>query len=149
MNLDSAGASTSSSCTPARRRPWKVIMPTREELIAEITREETRLAGLNAEVEKATALLTGLREQLAAVPALQVPTQPEPIIDAADVPSTNAAKVGLFRSLFRGRDDVFPRRWENKKKGKSGYSPACDNEWEWGLCEKKKGAGTGRRATCG
>jgi hypothetical protein len=57
-------------------------------------------------------------------------------------------KVALFRSLFRGRDDVFPRRWENTAKGKSGYSPACDNECERGVC-KKKGSGAGRRATCG
>ena len=64
-------------------------------------------------------------------------------------PATNQAKVDLFRSLFRGRADVFPRRWENEKKGTSGYSPACTNEWAWGLCEKKKGRGAGRRASCG
>jgi hypothetical protein len=34
-------------------------------------------------------------------------------------------KIALFRSLFRGRDDVYPRRFENRKTGKSGYSPAC------------------------
>ena len=55
----------------------------------------------------------------------------------------------MFRSLFRGRDDVFPRRWENAKTGKSGYSPACANEWEHGLCEKGRGLGAGRRASCG
>ncbi len=62
---------------------------------------------------------------------------------------TNAAKVALFRSLFRGREDVFPSRWDNVKKGKSGYAPACDNDWEYGLCAKKKGPNAGRRATCG
>ena len=35
----------------------------------------------------------------------------------------------LFPSLVRGRDDVFPRRWENAKTGKAGYAPACHNEW--------------------
>jgi hypothetical protein len=40
------------------------------------------------------------------------------------------AKVALFRSLFRGRDDVYPRRFESRKTGKSGYQPACDNEWD-------------------
>ncbi len=80
---------------------------------------------------------------------IHVQIQPKLIPDVANVPATNAAKVDLFRSLFRGRDDVFPRRWENEKKGKSGYSPACENEWEWGLCEKKKGPGAGKRATCG
>lgn len=38
-------------------------------------------------------------------------------------------KITLFRSLFRGREDVFPKRWENTRTGKSGYAPACGNEW--------------------
>lgn len=124
-------------------------MPSREDLLAEIAREESRLAELRTEVETAAARLAGLREQLAALPVVQVLLQPRLIADVAIAPATNAAKVDLFRSLFRGRDDVFPRRWENEKKGKSGYSPACDNEWEWGLCEKKWSPGAGRRATCG
>lgn len=124
-------------------------MPSREDLLAEIAREESRLVDLKAEVETAAARLAGLREQLATLPMVQVPIQPRLIADVAIAPATNAAKVGLFRSLFRGRDDVFPSRWENEKTGKSGYSPACDNEWEWGLCEKKKSPGAGKRATCG
>lgn len=47
-------------------------------------------------------------------------------------------KVRLFRSLFRGRDDVYPRRFENRRSGKSGYSPACGNEWLSGVCEKPR-----------
>jgi hypothetical protein len=50
----------------------------------------------------------------------------------------NRAKIDLFRSLFRGRSDVFPLRWENLKTGKSGYAPACANEWKRGLCEKPR-----------
>ncbi|CAA7627437.1 Putative helicase (fragment) [Candidatus Terasakiella magnetica] len=49
-----------------------------------------------------------------------------------------AAKIALFRSLFRGREDVFPKRWSNPKNGKSGYSPACANEWVPRLCGKPK-----------
>lgn len=41
--------------------------------------------------------------------------------------SSPAAKIKLFRSLFRGREDVYPRRFESRKTGKSGYSPACAN----------------------
>ncbi len=48
------------------------------------------------------------------------------------------SKIALFRSLFRGRDDVYPRRFENRKTGKSGYAPACGNEWAPGLCEKPR-----------
>lgn len=44
-------------------------------------------------------------------------------------------KIALFRSLFRGRSDVFALRWENKK-GDSGYTPACANEWRTGVCGK-------------
>src|SRR5438445_13717539 len=45
-------------------------------------------------------------------------------------------KIAIFRSLFRGREDVYPRRFENRKTGKSGYAPACANEWVRGVCEK-------------
>ena len=48
------------------------------------------------------------------------------------------AKIRLFRSLFRGRDDVYPRRFESRKTGKSGYAPACGNEWVRGVCEKPR-----------
>jgi superfamily II DNA or RNA helicase/very-short-patch-repair endonuclease len=47
-------------------------------------------------------------------------------------------KVALFRSLFRGREDVYPRRFESRKTGKSGYAPACANEWVKGVCEKPR-----------
>ncbi len=46
-------------------------------------------------------------------------------------------KIRLFRSLFRGREDVYPVRWENQK-GRAGYSPACGNEWHKTLCGKPK-----------
>jgi superfamily II DNA or RNA helicase len=118
-------------------------MTQRQELLSEIAQEETRLAKLKEEIEVASDRLAALREQLAAEPVVRIVAQ------AVHAPATNAAKVALFRSLFRGREDVFPRRWENVKNGKSGYSPACDNEWEYDLCEKKKGPGAGRRVTCG
>ena len=40
-------------------------------------------------------------------------------------------KVTLFRRLFLGRTDVYPVRWESKA-GKTGYTPACANEWRAG-----------------
>ena len=46
-------------------------------------------------------------------------------------------KIHLFRSLFRGREDVFARRWYSVKTEKSGYQPVCGNEWAEGLCDKK------------
>lgn len=46
-------------------------------------------------------------------------------------------KIQLFRSLFRGREDVYAVRWENAA-GKSGYTPACGNEWVKPICQKPK-----------
>jgi superfamily II DNA or RNA helicase len=43
----------------------------------------------------------------------------------------------LFMSLFKGRADVFAKRWENRQ-GRSGYSPACRNEWVRGICRKPR-----------
>lgn len=47
-------------------------------------------------------------------------------------------KVELFRSLFKGREDVFARRWFSKASGKSGYQPVCTREWNPLYCNKKK-----------
>jgi superfamily II DNA or RNA helicase/very-short-patch-repair endonuclease len=47
-------------------------------------------------------------------------------------------KIRLFRSLFRGRQDVYARRFESRKTGRSGYAPACANEWVRGICEKPR-----------
>ncbi|MCA9195419.1 MAG: DEAD/DEAH box helicase family protein [Planctomycetales bacterium] len=47
-------------------------------------------------------------------------------------------KIALFRSLFRGREDVYPRRFESRTTGKTGYSPVCSNEWVSGVCEKPR-----------
>jgi hypothetical protein len=52
--------------------------------------------------------------------------------------STPAEKIGLFRSLFRGREDVYPRRFKSRKTGKAGYALACANEWVRRVCEKPK-----------
>jgi superfamily II DNA or RNA helicase/very-short-patch-repair endonuclease len=52
--------------------------------------------------------------------------------------SSPTEKIALFRSLFRGREDVYPRRFESRKTGKSGYAPACANEWVRGICEKPR-----------
>jgi hypothetical protein len=43
----------------------------------------------------------------------------------------------LFISLFQGRNDIYAMRWENKQ-GRTGYSLACANEWQRGICNKPK-----------
>ena len=47
-------------------------------------------------------------------------------------------RVALFASLFRGRMDVYARRWENQRVGRSGFQPACANEWAAGICDKRR-----------
>ena len=46
-------------------------------------------------------------------------------------------RVALFMSLFKGRKDVFARRWFSKSTGKAGYQPICVNVWRRGVCDKK------------
>ena len=45
------------------------------------------------------------------------------ISGSVDQTSSPQAKIALFRSLFRGRDDVYPRRFESRKTGRSGTLP--------------------------
>ncbi|RJP94136.1 MAG: hypothetical protein C4518_04205 [Desulfobacteraceae bacterium] len=52
--------------------------------------------------------------------------------------SDSISKINLFMSLFKGREDVYATRWENKKKQTSGYAPVCLNQWQAGLCGKPK-----------
>ncbi|ABM55799.1 type III restriction enzyme, res subunit [Verminephrobacter eiseniae EF01-2] len=67
---------------------------------------------------------------------------PQPPVDRAPPPPfaklSTDEKVRLFRGLFRGRTDVYPVRWESKTTGKSGYAPACLNEWAAGICHKPR-----------
>jgi len=91
------------------------------------------LAVLQAENERLIALLeaNGIEWRLAPEPA-KSPPQPE------SSRLSTEAKVALFRRRFRGRTDVYPVRWESKTTGKSGYAPACANEWRAGVCEKPR-----------
>ncbi len=52
--------------------------------------------------------------------------------------STPQEKIQLFHSLFRGREDVYARRFESAKTGKVGYQPVCANEWLQGVCDKPR-----------
>lgn len=54
--------------------------------------------------------------------------QPERLVDAE---SALSDRVQLFRSLFRGRDDVHAVRWEDAR-GRSGYVPAVAGGWRKG-----------------
>lgn len=53
-----------------------------------------------------------------------------------DCTSNSLSKIHLFMSLFKGREDAYAKRWENKRKGTSGYAPVCLNQWRTGICGK-------------
>ncbi len=67
----------------------------------------------------------------------RLPKTEPPTTKLESSPLTTDEKIALFRRLFRGRSDVYPIRWESKA-GKSGYSPACANEWKRGVCNKPR-----------
>lgn len=46
-------------------------------------------------------------------------------------------KIDIYMKLFRGRQDIYANRWQNKQ-GRSGYSVSCHNEWQQGKCNKPK-----------
>lgn len=46
-----------------------------------------------------------------------------------------AQKVHLFLRLFRGREDVYPIRFEPKPPRQPGYVPDCANRWVEGVCD--------------
>ncbi len=105
------------------------------EFEVEIERIRARLAANEAERKELEAVLRDLLSRCSAAAA----NYSSPAI--ADAPGVRAAsstteKIALFRRLFAGRADVFPVRWENRKTAKSGYAPACANEWVKGICGK-------------
>ena len=109
-----AGDHRTAAAVNALKQRLEAIESERCELLAELT----RLQGAQYTVGEA-------REELAAS-------------DSVTAASDATAKINLFRTLFRGREDVFARRWQNANSGKSGYSPVCRNEWVRGVCEKPR-----------
>ncbi len=93
--------------------------------------DQDLLAKLQAENARLVALLESRRIEWRKPPAS---------LPAALEPSrlSTGEKVALFRRLFRGRTDFYPTRWESRTTGKSGYAPACANEWRPGVCEKPR-----------
>jgi len=49
----------------------------------------------------------------------------------------NEEQLNLYMSLFKGRNDIYARRWE--KNGKSGYTPAYRFDWNEYLRHKARG----------
>lgn len=78
-----------------------------------------------------------LRRLLAvhSIPIPQLAPEQRPALKSAeptaplDKEERGRQRIALFRSLFRGREDVYARRWENED-GRSGYVPAATKDWK-------------------
>ena len=105
----------------------------KEKLLQEL---ENRLLKLDSDRVALIREIQELREQITRETESSCPLLGR-AISKLDL-STNSEKVKLFIELFRARKEIFPKRWENQKTGKSGYAPACGNEWVKDLCNKPK-----------
>lgn len=93
---------------------------------------EDEVAELRAEVARLTALLRLTRPETG---------PPGPVQSAVAAPHTGlltaaspaAAKIALFTELFATRSDVHAVRWENQRKGTSGWMPAARGRWRRGM----------------
>ena len=95
---------------------------------------------LRKENTRLRALLQAHGIELSEVSANAVPEESKETSVTAEVSKRSPLpdKIALFMSLFLGQRDVYARRWESRN-GRSGYSPACNNEWRKGICPKPKG----------
>lgn len=95
--------------------------------LAEIDQERSALVRRIGELEA---------EQKAVAEVSATAAPPRAVTPTVTNNSPAVEKIALFRRLFGGRTDVFPVRWNNPKSGRSGYAPACANEWVRGVCGK-------------
>lgn len=113
-------------------------MKNKAELDRLIAKAEEEFAKLNLERVKVINRLQKLRHERSQIDHL--PSQLS--LTFNNPPLTNDssedAKITLYRTFFRGREDVYPRRFESAKTGRSGYQPACQNEWVREICKKPK-----------
>jgi hypothetical protein len=114
-----------------------VTSPSPEELREAIAREEAQVTRLEGERRQAQGRLDALRSELVALEGSSR-IRRLPLLGESARPETSADKVALFRQLFRGRDDLYPKLWTNTTTGRRGYAPACANEWVRGICEKPR-----------
>jgi superfamily II DNA or RNA helicase len=103
----------------------------RASLIEAITQEEARLSRLDEERRLVAERLRELHAQLS-----ELESEALPATETATL--SNQEKIALFRSLFRGREDVFPRRWISRNGERKGYSPVCAYDGNYSLCGKRK-----------
>jgi len=105
-------------------------MTDRTDLLRSLKALESRLSEQVRQVEETRELIQQIKTKLAAE------DKERAVAPTREGPTTAAAKIALFKSLFRGREDVFPRLWISQKKNTKGYSPVCANDGKRTLCDK-------------
>lgn len=72
-----------------------------------------------------------LRNLLAEHGVVPTPWRATQSVEPAAIKSSLSTpeKIALFRSLFRGREDVYAQRWESPD-GRTGYSPRTARDWQ-------------------
>ena len=103
-----------------------------ERLISEAQEELTRLEARRAQLLERIVRLESEEEQASRKGAPLFFPPPKSVTTR----SSQGEKISLFRSLFKGRGDLYAKRFESPRTGKTGYQPACRNEWVRPLCGK-------------
>jgi hypothetical protein len=113
------------------------ILKNQKPIDAQIQSAEQELAILDEQRKVLRARIEQLKRQKQSIADEQLPFGRLSELNVTN-DSTHEQKIALFRSLFRGREDVYPRRFESKRTGKSGFQPVCGNEWIRPICQKPK-----------
>jgi hypothetical protein len=121
-----------------RRSHGGCRLKTVEEIDRLVAEAEEELARLESERQSIMDHLKDLRLQRSLSLSMHGPSKADSLLPIITNLSSPEQKVRLFLSLFRGRQDVYPRRFESKRTGKDGYQPACRNEWLKRLCGKPR-----------
>lgn len=93
-------------------------------------------------LEKENAMLKRILDQHGISYSVSVESstieQPTHIVTDHTIRLSLQEKVAIFQNLFKGRDDIFAKRWYSPSSQKAGYQPVCEREWNRDYCDKRK-----------
>lgn len=105
-------------------------------------RSNDSLAMRLQELEKENAMLKRILDQHGISYSVSVESstieQPTHIVTDHTIRLSLQEKVAIFQNLFKGKDDVFAKRWYSPSSQKAGYQPVCEREWNREYCDKRK-----------